>query len=473
MDLITLLRHEQLAFIHDESHAFKPDNPQVRCVFAPKQVQYNPPILCHYALITRAADDPDIEWNAHEYDLIAKVTNNTHSSCLYALKRLKLVVDVSIPLKQSLSQYNRACSLDFNDDSVWKSTYISTCHEYSQSAHPDAYSVLFASADDNASSNTTVDHNKFTLIVYANTSVPKTRVYSYQFWGKTPSTILTNDPLFATLNQWERLKTLKIKILTLKDKPNRRIGLMKQLDDAGLPYNLFYGCVGSQASVTSIPSDHALNAFIQPDRYSKLRLIKAGEHEYIYNTLVRSNGNKLLTAGEIGCAVSHLQLYEELLSHKPSEAEYYLILEDDAHIDQQQRLFQSLRRLPLSQSFDVCYMHNEATWWAPLIEQAINDTFICVANKSSVNLSLAYIITHRGCLKLKHVLNTFIQPMLRVPASHLKNIASSVGILALPSDDLISHAARSGMLTAITPFVRCISSQHLPSHIGAVNTEAQ
>ena len=91
MELLYLLKDYQLAFVHDSSHKFKPDNPNVKCVFVPSNIQYNPPVMCHFALLNRSQNSKNnsTKW-LPEYNLVAKCTNNNKVWLLYVHNSEKL-----------------------------------------------------------------------------------------------------------------------------------------------------------------------------------------------------------------------------------------------------------------------------------------------------------------------------------------------------------------------------------------------
>jgi GR25 family glycosyltransferase involved in LPS biosynthesis len=176
--------------------------------------------------------------------------------------------------------------------------------------------------------------------------------------------------------------------------------------------------------------------------------VEVEDEVYFYDPTVRPN-NKILSPGEIGCAISHLKCYDKIDQHS-------LIIEDDAYINNWDMFFKTIRNLP--ETFDICYMQNEATWWPPVYDTPINEV-IC-KTKGSVNLTIGYILTQRGKKALEYLQNIYKQRL---------NITGK--FLCLPSDDLISHASRANLLYEISPYIRPISSQHLESHIGIVDTE--
>jgi hypothetical protein len=438
MELLYLLKPLKLSFIHSDTHPFKNDNPEIKCVFVPESVQYNPPVHCSYALIQLSTNNKTTEWKP-DYKLVCKLINNGKQYLLYRHKN-EPEITILEHLKNAGSQYNRILSIKkplFHSDylsvlSPEEIDYNHSIHNWEKYSMKEQYSLLFTNGEQ-------LKDNNFEIIIDTRNDSGYNRPYVYQFFEGYPCKIHTNKPLFERLNTYNKLKELQVKIISLQDKPNRRKGLKGQLDSYNIPYDIVFGVNGKKSTINPVNQ--------------QLYKIDLLNETYLYNSSFRPNG-KVLSPGEIGCAISHLKCYENI-------GNFSLIFEDDAFVDNWDRFFKSIRSLPDPSTFDICYMQNEATWWPPIYNNPIND-IIC-NTKGSVNLSLSYILTKKGKSSLEYLQNVYKQK-------------SGVGIqdkfLCLPSDDLISHASRGGLLYEISPYIRPVSSQHLKSHIGTVDTES-
>ena len=282
--------------------------------------------------------------------------------------------------------------------------------------------------------------------------------YQYTFYESEEKSIkiYTNKPLFLLLEQYNQLKDLQIKIISLQSKPNRRIGLCKQFDKESLKYEIFYGFDGKNSNMESFPPSD-IKCLLKNDK--NCFMIYTENETYLYDPSIRPN-KKVLSNGEIGCAIAHLRLYETLNDNNFLT----LVLEDDAHIDNFDRFYSYLRNIPNYETFDIIYLQNEATWWAPIYDKPVNEFYITTKKGSSVNLTLSFIITPNFIRMLKYFHQLVQQQLFNSPPP------SKYKFICLPSDDLISHMTRNNLLRCIIPYLRFISSQHLSSHIGEVSS---
>lgn len=467
MELLTLLKPRQLGFIYDESHPFKPDNPEIKCVFVPPYVQYNPPIFCPFALIVRNNIKGE-EWNKNTYNVIARVVSNKQLWSLYAHINEILNFDIIKTVLFTISPYNRAyiigdateCSKELKQYiSIGSKTPYKDFHyilNLENCTYRYAYSILIINKNETYKPYIK-DLTQFEIIIDYNTDNQYNYRYVYTFYNPDVK-VYTNKPLFSLLDRYTELQTLKLKPISLRDRPNRRANLIKQFESQRLPYEIVYGFDGQCCNVDMFPpNDVAIRTG------KKLYTIHCGKETFIYDPTIRLNGNPL-TYGEIGCSVAHLRAYDTINENTDTLT---LIFEDDAHLDNYERFFYTLRQLPPADSFDIVYLHNEATWWAPIMDTAINDCYYQTKKGTSVNLCLALLLTPNA----KRIINYYHQ--LIQQQSLVQPLPSKYKFICLISDDLISHSARANLLRGIAPFIRNISTQHLPSHINEVTSEAK
>ncbi|MDQ2719738.1 MAG: glycosyltransferase family 25 protein [Bacteroidota bacterium] len=121
---------------------------------------------------------------------------------------------------------------------------------------------------------------------------------------------------------------IKIYIINLKRSTERRSEMIRKLDILGLEYEFFEAIDGK-----NLPQETLDKIKAQPYSFKKAF-------------------NREMTAGEIGCAMSHLNLYQKIIR---DEIEYALILEDDIDFDEQLQLIVSniKTREVLKNKFDL------------------------------------------------------------------------------------------------------------------------
>jgi len=126
-----------------------------------------------------------------------------------------------------------------------------------------------------------------------------------------------------------------IYVITLKRAGERHRFVKKELN--GLDFQFFFGVDGNKLDVSLL------------------------EEKGLYNSEIarkRKYGHSEMTLGEIGCALSHLNVYKDIVSKNYERA---LILEDDVFIKTEmsgKSLFNILNELP--KDWDLCYFgYNE------------------------------------------------------------------------------------------------------------------
>ena len=109
----------------------------------------------------------------------------------------------------------------------------------------------------------------------------------------------------------------KIYVITLKRATDRHLHIQQELD--GLKYSIFYGADKMDLDLEEL----ALQNEYDPERAVKQNIM-----------------HKRMTAGEVGCSLSHKKIYEDVINQQYKKV---LILEDDVVIDRQNiMLFDSI-----------------------------------------------------------------------------------------------------------------------------------
>lgn len=129
------------------------------------------------------------------------------------------------------------------------------------------------------------------------------------------------------------MKLPKIFIISLNDSPRRDI-IARRLAGLSLEFEFFDAVYGKALSNTALEK-------VDFDFYPQ-----------------HCNAKKPLTLGEVGCAMSHIQLYEHLVKHNIQEA---IILEDDAivPIEFEKIVLDALRKV--SSTYDILFLdHGKA-----------------------------------------------------------------------------------------------------------------
>lgn len=111
---------------------------------------------------------------------------------------------------------------------------------------------------------------------------------------------------------------LKVLVLTLRQSTDRQAHIKGLLDDAGIPFEFFYGVDGR------VDADPSLNMY---DKRKRLRV--KGEE---------------MTPGQLGCFASHFNIWKSCLK----ENKNYVVLEDDVLFDRDRFLsfIQEIESLP-------------------------------------------------------------------------------------------------------------------------------
>jgi len=444
MDVLHWIQ-DPLCIINTPLTVLKVDNPQVRLLYAPdhdQDLHQEPTQMCHYALIS-TPDINSIKWCAEKYSIIMckRDAMGVHTWCLVCKQYKRINVDVIRSVLQLASPFCR----------------VSLCGDWMSSRHADmckqspfcdveaekfeAHNIALTCTDLKSCQGGYYD-----LIMCDNDQGVQLVGYDtyciYDEHGKVNYLCYlksSESGLYAFIKQMEYAKSVKVVIISLQSKPNRRVNLKKQLDEKRVPYDLHYGCDGSSMVCVKSASQGGM---LQ---------VEVGNVKYDYCQGLRPNRH-YLSKGEIGCAVSHLQVYDKIHSHTLT-----LVLEDDACIHHWTAFFHSLRHIPARETWDVINFQSEATWQAPMLMHGCNSHY--VYHDKTMNLTVGYMIHKTAVDKLKR----FMMDCYRASDT-------SIHRLCFPSDDLLTLAVQNGRLRSCIPLMRFVGGQHLPSHIDSVSS---
>ena len=129
-----------------------------------------------------------------------------------------------------------------------------------------------------------------------------------------------------------------------------------------------------------------------------------------------------MSAGEFGCALSHLTLYKQLIAEEDVVEEgvsYYLVIEDDAElIKTPAELVILLNHIPADA--DLCHLALSDCF--PFIKTKQHNEHFYECEKQYFNRTTAYLISKKGAKKIIETINNTV---------------------SLPSDDLFGHFHRN------------------------------
>lgn len=207
---------------------------------------------------------------------------------------------------------------------------------------------------------------------------------------------------------------IKVVILTLEKyshRMNKVYDLINKLSQIGLQCSLFYGVNGEDIKVTTteIPTIYKLE-------YNS-------EVKY-YDMSIRVN-KQTMTAGELGCAWSHINIYKSLLEE--TQVDKYLIFEDDVEIvESLEYLYKCLSTIP--NDIDMCHVA-KSDWYPFILNNNVNEMWYDV-KKSYFNRLTAYIVSKTG-----------VQKILDYAKDHID----------IPADDLLSNMFNHDKLRVYVP----------------------
>ena len=248
-----------------------------------------------------------------------------------------------------------------------------------------------------------------------------------------------------------KLNKIKVNIITLKEFPQRLDNLtdfIMGLNMIGLKTDIFYGVNGNNLDISYIDKNTRQIVYENKIYYNKLNKndienidIKYKKYYDIFKTIV---DRKPLSNGELGCCISHLLLYEQLL--EDSDYDHYLILEDDfTSSSNLNDIYNHLINIPDNYDF----IHLSYADWYPFIKtNKVNEYYYSIV-KRYFNRTTGYLISKTGAQKL---------------LSYCDNIVS------IPADDLICHSFLNNEdFKFYVPQTYLFKEQGIESVIGQIN----
>ncbi len=192
---------------------------------------------------------------------------------------------------------------------------------------------------------------------------------------------------------------------------NKVYHLINKLSQIGLQCSLFYGVNGEDIKVTNT------------DNPTIYKMEYKSEVKY-YDMSIRTNRQRM-TAGELGCAWSHIDIYKSLVNEESTNK--YLIFEDDVEIvESLEYLYQCLSTIP--DDIDMCHVA-KSDWYPFVLNNNVNEMWYDV-KKSYFNRLTAYIVSKTGAQKI-----------LDYAKDHID----------VPADDILSNMFNNDKLRVYVP----------------------
>jgi len=215
---------------------------------------------------------------------------------------------------------------------------------------------------------------------------------------------------------------MRIKFICITLDPNgqRYINTKNSLKDFDLVP--FQGVNGSNITVHNTGVDH-------------IKILSYDNKYKMYDTS-RRIGGRFMGKGEMGCAWSHLSLYENLVMDKDYDA-YFIFEDDNVHISE--------FKMPTFE-FDLIQYAKRVEWYPILFTEKINEDYSFIARRY-INMASSYLISKAGAAKL---------------------LRFSQGQISLPADDLFSNAFIYNYIDIIAPHVPVFDNSDAPSVIAAI-----
>ena len=205
-----------------------------------------------------------------------------------------------------------------------------------------------------------------------------------QYFFRQP---IKNTILYPVKTTSPVMSSIKPCILTLPEyssRLNKLDNLRINLSSIGLEALVYNGINGKD--ITLKDTIHSHLKFIE---------YKNKNTFYTYNSTIRINGEGM-SKGELGCALSHINLLKQLTT-EPPEINYYIIMEDDVELIKPiEELYELLHHLPLD--FDLCHLAKSD--WNPFIRTNAVNAYFSECSKSYFNRTTAYIISKKGAEKV-------------------------------------------------------------------------
>ena len=235
-----------------------------------------------------------------------------------------------------------------------------------------------------------------------------------------------------------------IYVINLDRTLERHLPLKAQLDTLKLPFTRWSAVDGYLLTL----HDDEEHTFTGRD-------VKEGRAQFVMGKMYQGEGvgkfqyhpqRWLLTAGELGCTLSHKRVWQHVSDNKTPWA---MIFEDDAHLDTscfREGVTDILRHLPLE--WDVVYLSYPITDPKKGTLKILgNGTLKKIKrDRRDVSGAYAYVISCKGAQKLLSYQDT----------------------IRLTSDDTLSQAINDGVIDAYINTFPLVSLTHTPSTLDAM-----
>jgi glycosyl transferase family 25 len=195
---------------------------------------------------------------------------------------------------------------------------------------------------------------------------------------------------------------MKTIVINLERSQDRKKHVIEELSKTKWNYSFFTGIEGNNLEFIPSVSKRIVQVV---DTFNNKK--------YYYDMQRRLNG-ELMKKGDIGCSLSHIELYRQLIEDPINNC--YLIFEDDVNLNVDVEIINEyINNLPPVDEYDfahLCY----SDWYQFEKETLVNNYFYKPVKKFFNRLT-AYIVTKRGAKKL----------------------FERAFPISMPSDDLISY----------------------------------
>lgn len=217
-------------------------------------------------------------------------------------------------------------------------------------------------------------------------------------------------------------------ILTLDKYPerlNKLKNFIETLFNIGIDVEIFRGVNGGEIIVEYLKEN--------------LYCLTYKDEKHLYDRTKRING-QVMKKGELGCALSHLNIYKKLL--EDINYDNYLIFEDDVEFYLSiNDIVNTLNNIP--ESYDV--LHLSKSDWYPFIKNyRINDYFYSPF-KNYFNRLTGYMVSKKGATNLLKYSNGYIN----IPADDLLSDMYINNNLELYVPDKFLFIHREGEISSI------------------------
>jgi hypothetical protein len=230
---------------------------------------------------------------------------------------------------------------------------------------------------------------------------------NYNWQGTKLNIIFFHKPIENTILynvKTSPILTIKPQIITLPEFSGRLAnldGLIYDLTTIGMDSTVFYGVYGKD-----------IKLYDAAYKETGIKHITWQGTTCFYDMRVRLNGQHM-SHGEFGCAWSHLNVLQQLLTEPAGT--YYLILEDDVELVKPlNELYELLQYVPLDA--DMCHLAKSDCYPFGRTKQ-VNDYFY-ECEKRFFNKTTAYLISQNGAEKVLDYTKNYIN----VPADDLFNM---------------------------------------------------